>query len=110
MLEAVESRTFKGTESSAVRWTTCGAKLARLCDTHLTLAQQKAVYTLASYRGGKGELPAVLAARREIIDVRVKQIELESKRAAAAAKLYYFYGPGAAEVVSEQVPAQENAR
>ena len=71
-------------------------QLARLRDAHLRLAQQKADYTLASYRGGKADLSAVLAARRELIDVRVKQIELESKQAIAGAKLYYFYGPGAA--------------
>jgi hypothetical protein len=32
--------------------------------------------------------------------VRLKQIELESKRAIAATKLYYFYGPGAAQTTT----------
>jgi cobalt-zinc-cadmium efflux system outer membrane protein len=49
----------------------------------------------ASYRRGKGDLTAVLAARRELIDVRLKEVELDGKRAAVAAKLYFFYGPGA---------------
>lgn len=85
-------------------------QLARLRATRLALAQQKVDYTLASYRGGNGDLSAVLSARRELIDVRVRQLELESKQAAAAAKLYYFYGPGAADVTLEDASAQENLR
>ena len=76
-------------------------QLARLRDTRLDLAEQKAQYTFASYRGGTGDLASVLAARRERIDVRLKRIELEGKRAVAAARLYYFYGPGAAQTSSE---------
>ena len=71
-------------------------QLARLRQVHLPLAREKVDYQLASYRPGKGELTAVLAARRELIDARLKEIELEGKRAEAAAKLYYFYGPAAA--------------
>jgi len=37
----------------------------------------------------------VLAARRELIDQQLKEITLQAKVAAAAARLYYFYGPGA---------------
>ena len=76
-------------------------QLARLRDTRLTLAHQKADYAFAGYRGGKGDLTSVLAARRELIDVRLKQIDLEAKKAFAAAKLYYFYGPGATQIASE---------
>jgi cobalt-zinc-cadmium efflux system outer membrane protein len=77
-------------------------QLARLRDVRLRLAQQKADYLLASYRGGKADLTAVLNARRELIDTRVKQIELEAKQAITAAKLYYFYGPGASEPTTQQ--------
>ena len=70
-------------------------QLARLRETRMVLAQQKADYAFSSYRGGKSDLSSVLATRRELIDVRLRQIELESKRAVAAAKLYYLYGPGA---------------
>ena len=75
-------------------------QLARLRDAHLPLAREKVDYQFASYRAGKGDLTAVIAARRELIDVRLKEIELESKRASASARLYYFYGPGAAELTS----------
>jgi cobalt-zinc-cadmium efflux system outer membrane protein len=72
-------------------------QLARLREVHLPLAQQKVDYQFASYRAGKADLTAVLTARRELIDERLKEIELDGKRAATAAKLYFFYGAGAAD-------------
>jgi outer membrane protein TolC len=69
----------------------------RLREAHLPLARQKVDYQFASYRGGKADLTAVLNARRELIDERLKQIELEGKRAVTAAKLYFFYGAGATD-------------
>src|SRR5690348_14804292 len=76
-------------------------QLARLHDAHLPLAQQKVDYQFASYRAGKADLTSVLAARRELIAQRLKEIELEEKRAEAAARLYYFYGPGAVDATSQ---------
>ena len=73
-------------------------QLARVREAHLPLAREKVDAELASFRAGKADLGAVLAARRELINERLKEIELEGKRTAQAAKLYYFYGPGAAEV------------
>jgi outer membrane protein, heavy metal efflux system len=72
-------------------------QLARLREAHLPLAQQKVDYQFASYRAGKADLTALLNARRELIDERLKEIELDGKRAATVAKLYFFYGPGATD-------------
>lgn len=36
-------------------------------------------------------------ARRELIDERLREIELEGKRATTAAKLYFIYGAGATD-------------
>ena len=72
-------------------------QLARLREAHLPLARQKVDYQFASYRAGKADLTAVLNARRELIDERLKDIELDGKRAATVAKLYFFYGPGATD-------------
>jgi cobalt-zinc-cadmium efflux system outer membrane protein len=72
-------------------------QFARLREAHLPLAQQKVDYQFASYRGGKADLTAVLSARRELIDERLKEIELDGKRAAMVAKLYFFYGAGATD-------------
>jgi outer membrane protein, heavy metal efflux system len=89
-------------EGALVEYEVATRQLARLRDAHLTLAHQKVDYVFSSYRGGKADLTSVLAARRELIDARLKEIELESRNAVAAAKLYYFYGPGAGEVLSAQ--------
>ena len=72
-------------------------QLARLREVRVPLAQQKVDYQFASYRAGKADLTSVLSARRELIDQRLKEIELEGKQAAIGAKLYFFYGPGATE-------------
>lgn len=70
-------------------------QLERLRSTRLPLAQQKVDYQFASYRSNKGDLTAVLSARRELIDRKLELIQLEGQRAVAAAKLYYIYGEGA---------------
>ena len=92
-------------ESDLAEYEVLTRQLARMREVHLPLAQQKVDAQFASYRATKIDLGAVLIARRESIDERLKEIELEGKRAALAAKLYYFYGPGAAAV-----PAMEDAR
>jgi outer membrane protein TolC len=89
-------------EAALAEYDVVARQLTRLRDVHLPLARQKVDYQFASYRAGKADLTSVLAARRELIDQRLRQIELESKRAGAAAKLYYFYGPGAAEASPER--------
>lgn len=89
-------------ESDLAEYDVVTRQLARLRETHLPLARQKVDLQFASYRGGKEDLSSVLAARRELIDLRLRENELESKRAAAAAKLYYFYGPGAAAANAAQ--------
>jgi outer membrane protein TolC len=83
-------------------------QLARVRGDHLPLAHQKVDYQFASYRAGKGDLTSVLNARRDLIDERLKEIDLDSKRAAVVSKLYFFYGPGA---IDSQVPSdQEGSR
>lgn len=72
-------------------------QLSRLRDVHLQLAREKVDDQFASYGAGKADLTSVLVARRELIEQRLKEIELEQKQATAAARLYYFYGPGAAD-------------
>ena len=74
-------------------------QLARVHDVHLPVAREKVDDQFASYRSGKGDLNSVLLARRELLDERLKGIELEARRAAAAAKAYFFYGPGAQTVI-----------
>jgi len=56
------------------------------------LAKEKVQLSLASYRAGKGDLNAVVSARRELIEARLKQIDVEEQRALTAARLHFAYG------------------
>ncbi|MHC8322455.1 TolC family protein [Pseudomonas sp. GB2N2] len=58
----------------------------------LPLAKEKVELSMASYRSGKGDLNAVVAARRELIEARLKQIDVEEQRALTSARLYFAYG------------------
>ncbi|WP_413043606.1 TolC family protein [Pseudomonas sp. YJ42] len=66
--------------------------LVRTSEVFLPLARERAELTLAGYRAGTGELDAVLAARRELIETRLKQIDLQGLQAVAAARLNFAYG------------------
>jgi outer membrane protein, heavy metal efflux system len=66
-------------------------QLARAREVRLPLAQQKVNYQLASYQGSKGDLAAVLQARRELIDARLMEITYEGQRATAAARITFSY-------------------
>jgi outer membrane protein TolC len=61
----------------------------------LPLAEEKVELSMASYRAGKGDLNAVVAARRELIEARLKQVDVEEQRALTNARLYFAYGESA---------------
>ena len=64
----------------------------RTQDSLLPLAKEKVELSMASYRSGKGDLSSVVAARRELIEARLKQIDVEEQRALTSARLYFAYG------------------
>ncbi len=82
-------------EADLVEYDTVSRQLARMQELRLPLARQKVDYQFASYRGGKGDLGAVLGARRELIELELRQLELQGQRAAVAARLHFIYGEGA---------------
>lgn len=57
----------------------------------LPLAEEKVTLAMAAWRGGKGNLAELIAARRERIDVELKLIELDGQRRKTAARLHYAY-------------------
>lgn len=67
----------------------------RTQDSLLPLAKEKVELSMASYRSGKGDLSSVVAARRELIEARLKQIDIEEQRALTSARLYFAYGESA---------------
>lgn len=58
----------------------------------LPLAEEKIDLALAAWRGGKGNLVDLIAARRERIEVELKAIALDGERLQMAARLRYAYG------------------
>ncbi len=66
-------------------------KLKRTRASGIPLAQEKADLMRASYRAGRAELTPTLAARRELIEARMKAIELQAELHAVAARLTYLY-------------------
>lgn len=60
---------------------------ARLASSGLALATERVELALASYRAARGDLGAVLAARREAVDTRLKLIDLDAQRAALRVRL-----------------------
>ena len=70
-------------------------QLERAEHTLLPLAQQKVDLQYTSYKAGSSDLSAVLAARRELVDQRLRIIDLESQGAAIAVRLFFAYGESA---------------
>jgi len=67
----------------------------------LPLAEQKVSLALASWRGGKGSLTEVIAARRERIDSQIKTLALSGNRRQMAARLHFTYGDPLGGVTGE---------
>jgi len=65
--------------------------LRRSQDSLLPLAEEKVALTLAGYRAGAGELASVIAARRELVEARLKHIDFEQARALTSARLHFAY-------------------
>jgi outer membrane protein TolC len=57
----------------------------------LPLSEEKVALTLAGYRAGEGDLASVIAARRELIEARLKHIDFEQARALTSARLHFAY-------------------
>ncbi|MEX6504013.1 TolC family protein [Pseudomonas zhanjiangensis] len=68
--------------------------LERSRQTLVPLAAEKVRLALADYRAGSGELMTLVAARRELIEARLKQIDFAQARALTSARLYFAYGDG----------------
>ncbi|MDI9738578.1 TolC family protein [Stutzerimonas stutzeri] len=66
--------------------------LARSQQTLVPLAEEKVQLAMADYRAGRGELMSLVAARRELIEARLKHIDLQQQRAQTSARLYFAYG------------------
>ncbi|ART62778.1 TolC family protein [Kushneria marisflavi] len=67
-------------------------QLNRAQTTWLDLANQKVELQYAAYKNGQSTLDAILAARRELIDQRLRIIDLKQQRDLIAMQLHFSYG------------------
>lgn len=71
--------------------------LQRQREVLLPLAEEKVQLAMADWQGGRGSLSAVIMARSERIDAKLKLIQISGERSQMAARLYYAYGEHAGE-------------
>lgn len=76
-------------------WTAATARLKRFDESLLPLSRERTQAALAAYRGGRGDLTPVLQARRDELDIRLQQLQLNEEQARAYAQLLYFLPPEA---------------
>ena len=90
--EALSREHTQQLESELADYERLNRAVRRNQESLLPLAKEKVELSMASYRSGKGDLNAVVAARRELIEARLKQIDVEEQRALTSARLYFAYG------------------
>jgi cobalt-zinc-cadmium efflux system outer membrane protein len=66
--------------------------LTRLENTLLPLAEEKVRLTMADYRAGTGELTAVVDARRQLVETRLRLIDIARDRSLSNARLHFAFG------------------
>lgn len=85
-------------------WTSGKDRVARLKADLLPAARQRAEAAATSYRTGKGDLAALLSARREDIDARMQALSLEMETARLWAQLNYLTADGGTPTASKEQP------
>lgn len=71
-------------------WRNGTRRVDRFADSLVPIARQRTEAALAAYRGGKGDLASVLAARREQLEVQSQAIAAELDTARAWARLNFL--------------------
>lgn len=66
--------------------------LNRIEQTLLPLAEEKVQLAMADYRSGNGELSAVVEAREQLVQTRLRAVDLARDRALANARLHFAFG------------------
>jgi outer membrane protein TolC len=89
--EAVEREHAQQLADDLAEYQRLERALRRSQDSLVPLAEEKVALTLAGYRAGQGELAGVIAARRELIEARLKHIDFEQARALTSARLHFAY-------------------
>ncbi|PKM33763.1 MAG: hypothetical protein CVV08_04965 [Gammaproteobacteria bacterium HGW-Gammaproteobacteria-12] len=90
--EAVTRERLQELDDDLAEYRRLDRALARSQQTLVPLAEEKVQLAMADYRAGAGDLMTLVAARRELIEARLKHIDLQQQRAQTSARLYFAYG------------------
>jgi outer membrane protein TolC len=91
-LESEEARRVHEADVRALisDWEIAGQRVRRFDTVLLPLARERTELALAAYRGGRGELGAVLEARRAGVETQLSLLSAELERGRAWARLNYL--------------------
>lgn len=84
-------------------WQASKERVARYRDELIPTAQQRVEAALTSYRAGKSDLAATLAARRDEIDARIQALALERETARSWAQLNFLI-PDSSKALAQDKP------
>lgn len=79
------------TQGLLIAWKSGRERAQRYASQIVPAAEERATAVLAAYKGGKASLAEVLAARRNIVDVRLQQLQLSMETAQLWAQLDFLF-------------------
>ncbi len=85
--EDVARRHLQELDDSAAELKALDSQIERLKSTGLQLAQGRAELALSNYRAAKGDLSAVLGARAQVLEARLRLIDLQTQRDGVTTRL-----------------------
>ena len=85
--EDVSRRHLQELDDSAAELQALNSQIERLKSTGLQLAQGRAELALSNYRAAKGDLSAVLGARAQVLETRLRLIDLQAQRDGVTTRL-----------------------
>lgn len=85
--EDVERRHLQELDDSAAELQALSSQIERLRNAGLRLAQSRAEFALSNYQTAKGDLSAVLSARAQVLETRMRLIDLGAQRDSLVARL-----------------------
>ena len=85
--EDVSRRHLQELDDSAAELQALNSQIERLKSTGLQLAQGRAELALGNYRAAKGDLGAVLGARAQVLETRLRLIDLQAQRDGVTTRL-----------------------
>ncbi|ADV00459.1 MULTISPECIES: TolC family protein [Comamonadaceae] len=85
--EDVTRKHLQELDDSAAELQALDSQIERLQSTGLQLAQGRAELALSNYRSAKGDLSAVLGARAQVLEARLRLIDLQAQRDGVTTRL-----------------------